>query len=358
MGRKGKASFKQKVYQAFKILFVAAGKSKEIDGYFRVEKFSRTLKPLHFSQVGVSVEEKQAFFKKELRSIEFETHAYCNRTCSFCPNSFLDRRNKSQLMPEEMFKKILSELKAFDFAGQVKLQRYNEPLANDIIFDRVAQTREALPHADLSFHTNGDYVTIAKLEKLEKAGLNEVFVSLYPDYDKDKDRIKEAGHDLCHAFLKRVGITHAVEAQTGDHPLGRYVFDIGRLKITAFAFNLMESGNDRGGTLKDLSIKVRRSPCESPFSRLYVDWTGDVFPCCNLRTDVPEHKDYVMGNVKQESLMDIFFSKTGNFMRRELAIVSDKSGVCSSCKFDVMCSNKHAESLLNKTMERMGAIAA
>ena len=358
MGRKIKASWKQKFYQAFKVFFVAAGRSKEIDGYFRVEKFSRSLKPLHFSQQGASLEQRRDFFKKELRSIEFETHAYCNRTCSFCPNSFLDRRNKSQLMSEGLFNKILRELAAIDFAGQVKLQRYNEPLANDIIFDRVAQTRRALPNADLSFHSNGDYVTLEKLRRLEKAGLNEVFVSLYPDYEKDKHRIAEAGHELCQDFLKRVGITDAVEARTGDHPLGRYVFEVGRMRITAFAFNLGESGNDRGGTLKDLSIKVRRSPCESPFSRLYVDWTGDVFPCCNLRTDVPAHKDYVMGNANDHALMDIFFSKTANFMRRELAVVSDKTGVCRSCKFDIMCSNQHAESLLNKTMNRLQVSAA
>jgi radical SAM protein with 4Fe4S-binding SPASM domain len=108
--------------------------------------------------------------------------------------------------------------------------------------------------------------------------------------------------------------------------------------------------------LKDLAIEARRSPCESPFVRLYVDWTGDVFPCCNLRADYPGHKDYIMGNVNNSPLMDIYFSKTGNFMRKHLADVSDKTGACRTCRFDLMCSNKNAENLLHKTIARMGVV--
>ena len=133
-----KPSFQQKLYQAFKIFFVWAGTSREIDGYFRVQKFSKMLHPLHFTQKGAPGEDMRRFFKKQLLLVEFETHAHCNRTCSFCPNSFLDRRDKSKLMPEPLFRNILNNLAAMDFSGEIKLQRYNEPLANDIIFTRVA----------------------------------------------------------------------------------------------------------------------------------------------------------------------------------------------------------------------------
>ncbi len=351
--KKIRPSFAQKFYQAFKLFFVWAGKADEIDGYFRIEKFSKLLRPMHFSQKGASVEEKRKFFKEELMSVEFETHAYCNRTCYFCPNSFLDRRNKTQLMSEKVFFNILNELAAIDFSGQIKMQRYNEPLSNEIIFERVAQTRKALPKANISFHSNGDYVTYEKLERLEKAGLDEIFVSLYPDYEKHKDTIKQEGYRICNEFLKKVKVEAQAQEVPG-HELGRYFFKVGALAVTVFAFNLQDCGNDRGGTLKDLSINVRRSPCMSPFSRLYVDWTGEVFPCCNLRTDYPGHKEYMLGNVNNTPLMDIFYSKTSNFMRRHLAGVSDKTGVCRTCKFDLMCSNKAAENVLDKRLKAMG----
>jgi radical SAM protein with 4Fe4S-binding SPASM domain len=132
--------------------------------------------------------------------------------------------------------------------------------------------------------------------------------------------------------------------------LGRYYFYVGRLKITLFAFNMYEDGSDRGGSIKDLSIQARRSPCESLFVRLYVDWTGDVMPCCNLRADIPEHKKYILGNVKNMSLVDIYFSQIANMMRTELAVVSEKTGVCRTCRFALMCSNKDAKDLLDSKM--------
>ncbi len=202
MKKKLKPSIRQKFYQVFKFFYRMLGKAGEMDKYFQVEKFSQKLRLLHFRQDGISQEDKKAFFKNQLVGIEFETHAYCNRTCSFCPNSFLDRRDKTRLMDEDVFRNILRDLSSIGFSGEVKMQRYNEPLANDIIFTRVTQAREALPKAHLSFHSNGDYVTLEKLKKLEQAGLDEVFVSLYPDYEKDKNRLMEAGHDLCQSFCK------------------------------------------------------------------------------------------------------------------------------------------------------------
>jgi len=147
-------------------------------------------------------------------------------------------------------------------------------------------------------------------------------------------------------FLQRVGVEAQKIPTRTD--LGRFYFHVGRLKITIFAFNLYDGGTDRGGALKDLSLQVRRSPCESPFARLYVDWTGDVLPCCNVRADYNEHKGYILGNVKNMSLMDIYFSKTANFMRKELAVVSEKTGVCRTCSFAVMGSNKASKELLDK----------
>src|SRR5581483_9454318 len=34
---------------------------------------------------------KRVLFKRNVELVEVEPHAYCNRTCSFCPNSIIDR---------------------------------------------------------------------------------------------------------------------------------------------------------------------------------------------------------------------------------------------------------------------------
>lgn len=344
-----KPSFQQRCYQAFKFFFRLAGKADDMDKYFRIEKFGKTLHLLHFQQNGYSAAEQADFLKDQLIGVELETHAYCNRSCSFCPNAFLPRRDKTQVMPEEMFLKVMDELNGMEFAGDLRMQRYNEPLADPIIYERIRQARQRLPHADLSFHSNGDFVTLEALKKLDTAGLNNVYVSLYPDYKKKN--LREQGNELCLAFLRKVGVS--AEPITCKACLGRYRFHVGRLSVWVSGFDLIGSGTDRGGTLTELAGKIRRSPCLQPFSRLYIDWTGDVFPCCNLRTDFPGHRDYVLGNVKVSSLREVYFSAKANALRRHLAVVGEKAGVCRTCAFDVMCSNKSARKLLDKTLKEI-----
>ncbi len=345
-----RASPPQKLYQVFKLFFVWLDQAKAMGDFFRIERFSRMLHRMHFNQQGFSESDITAFFENQLLGIEIETHAYCNRTCSFCPNSFLDRRDKTEVMPEAMFNKVIDELAAFGFKGEVKMQRYNEPLANDIIFERVVYVRKKLPLATIGFHSNGDYVTMEKLERLEKAGLSEIFVSLYPDYEDP--HLREEADALCQKFISRVGLK--VEALPVKEGLARYNFSCGKLFGQIFAFDLEHNGSDRGGSLKNLSKSVRSSPCMSPFVRLYIDWTGDVFPCCNMRADFPEHKLEILGNVKNQNLKNIYFSKRSNQMRRFLADVSEKKGPCQHCQFDVMCSNKVAESILDARLEVLG----
>ena len=49
---------------------------------------------------------------KQIRLIEIELFSYCNRTCSFCPNSFIDRLSFNELLDIKIFKKIIKELKS------------------------------------------------------------------------------------------------------------------------------------------------------------------------------------------------------------------------------------------------------
>ncbi len=351
-----RASRKQRLYQLFKLFYKLAGKSKEMDSIFRIEKFSRMLHPLHFSQKNVNENQKTKFFQSQLLGIEIETHAYCNRRCWFCPNAFLNRLDKTQLMPKEIYEKVIDELANIDFRGEVKMQRYNEPLALDLIYERIEYTRKKLPYADIGMHTNGDYLNSQTLKKLDEAGLDHLFVSLYLDYRGDREVIKQSAEQACLDFLSKLKIQeYSVSNQEG---LARYKFCLNNLKVLIFAFDLEKDGSDRGGSLQVMSRDIRYSPCMSPFVRLFIDWTGDVFPCCNLRHDFQGHSEYIMGNVKNQSLQEIYFSKQANYMRRHLADISEKEGVCHTCAFDVMCSSSKAKSILNPVVFRIDSLLA
>lgn len=340
-----------KIYQIFKLFFKITGQDRRIDSYFRLQDFASMLGRLHFSPNGFSAADKRAFFRNQLEEIELETHAYCNRRCEFCPNFSIDRTDKNQILPEQTFKELIGELSGMNFCGTLKFHRYNEPLALDLIFDRIGYAREKLPNAILGLHSNGDYVTSNILKKCEQKGLDFLYISRYIDFKiSDRDFQKQA-KEHCDDYLSKRNLKAKRLLREGD--LARYIIPMERMRVVVFIPDIVGHGDDRGGFLEALRRKdIRTSPCMSPFRRMYVDWTGDVLPCCNLRSDIGSHKDYIMRNIKNSSLQDIFFSNVANRIRRGLADYSEKTGPCRYCKFDLFYSNDKAEKLMEETARR------
>jgi len=341
-----KPSFNQKFYQLLKAFHSNEGKRKK-ESYFRLEKFSKLLHPLHFKQSNVDEGVLKKFFKSQLVELEIETHAYCNRTCNFCPNSVVDRLDKHQVMDVKVFERMIDELKTMDYSGTIKFHRYNEPMSNDLIFDRIAYARKQLPKASLGFNSNGDFLTLEKLARLEKVGATFLRVSLYINYKNDEKNHKAFAEEQLERFFKKLGKKPVALPNHGALASARIESS---LDAIVFVADIVHKGNDRGGSLKQFSHQVRHSPCVSPFGRLFIDWTGDVLPCCNLRGDIKEHHSSILGNVKASSLKDIYYSSVSNQMRTWLADVSPKGGVCSTCTYDLMCDNSKAKLLLDKTL--------
>jgi radical SAM protein with 4Fe4S-binding SPASM domain len=93
--------------------------------------------------------------------VEVETTTYCNRRCSYCPNSVFDRGTKEHevLMPEELFAKIVEDLGDNHFCNQFSPHNYGEPLADKRMPALLRLARTAMPLARIAVYTNGDYLT-------------------------------------------------------------------------------------------------------------------------------------------------------------------------------------------------------
>src|SRR5262249_58558771 len=86
-------------------------------------------------------EQAAALFARFVEQIEVETTSFCNRTCSFCPNSFIDRRSERLVMPEATWSAIVDGLAEVRFDGTFVWSRYSEPLSERRILYRIRQVR-------------------------------------------------------------------------------------------------------------------------------------------------------------------------------------------------------------------------
>ena len=57
------------------------------------------------------LETKKRIFKENVCLVEIGIFSYCNRKCWFCPNSIIDRHSNNIELREDIFLKILNELK-------------------------------------------------------------------------------------------------------------------------------------------------------------------------------------------------------------------------------------------------------
>ena len=131
--------------------------------------------------------------KKEIplfTDIEIETINRCNGTCSFCPvNRNVDTREFKK-MPEELFNKIIQELKEINYSGSVALYSNNEPLLDKRIYEFARITREELPNSYIYMFTNGTLIDMDKFLELMKY-LDLLVIDNYTDEFKFHPQVEE-----------------------------------------------------------------------------------------------------------------------------------------------------------------------
>jgi Radical SAM superfamily len=269
-------------------------------------------------------------FARFVEQIEVETTSFCNRTCSFCPNSFIDRRSQRLVMPEATWSAIVAGLAEVRFDGTFVWSRYSEPLSERRILDRIREVRRAAPACRISLNTNGDYLDGGYLDELRDAGVDRVMVDLYMPDDAPATVEHARGH--LDRFTQRVGRTGMV---TGEEPeLVATIADA--MEIVIRVRNAATIGQvqvtDRGGLLTIGKGNVRVSPCFLPFKQLVIDWDGSIVPCCQIRSDAAAHADAVVGRIGDGvSLVEAYALLAG--WRGALAAYGPKSGPCATCTY-------------------------
>jgi hypothetical protein len=274
----------------------------------------------------ISVERARELFRRYVEVVEIENHSFCNRTCWFCPNSFLDRKSGVKLAPPELLEKVLRDLKSIDYDRTLVWSRYHEPLGHESIYENLAKARRELPRAILAMVSNGDYLNKERVQKLADAGLNRMMLDLYlPDGKEEDDAEFEKAFQK---FLERTGLT---PKQMGE----RYY----RLEGSSTEISLMspvyrkENISTRGGLLKIPKAQQyhRTAACLVPIRQVVIDYNGKGMLCCQVRSDAPEHQNAVIGDLMDPEYSLFHFYRDLAGARKGLLQPGAKKGVCESC---------------------------
>ena len=227
-----------------------------------------------------------------LRLVEIELFSYCNRKCSWCPNSYIDRKSKINYLDFGLLHSLLRELKQNNYSGKFSFSRYNEPFSNISVLNMaIKMIKKIFPHCICVSNTNGDYIT----EEVLKTMLIDELTIMDYDY-KGRDYV-----------LEKMRSWNLKCIQEFDH----YFLATHGSKKILYYYSWLETAkiSDRGGNLTKYSLEQRTLPCYEPLFFIGVNYDGTVSPCCNVRSDCDNQTDFILGNLKEKSLCDMLYSE-------------------------------------------------
>jgi radical SAM protein with 4Fe4S-binding SPASM domain len=268
--------------------------------------------------------------------IEIETSRYCNRQCEWCPNHVLQDRTVQEFMSWPDLEKIVRSLSRSQYRGWLAFHNYNEPLANPRIADELRFARQHLPDAKLTIFTNGDRLTSKLFLALVSAGLSEMRVTIYPKTMNQP----EASHKKLWSWLQRKPFLQTKDWQELLVRQGPALVHAGCPEIILIS-PYVDRYYDRGGTIPPLSIKNRTIPCLLTSNSLSVDYKGNIKMCCNVVAGNEYHRDYLLGNVRDHDVLDVWNSQAFDVMReRHKRADWSATPICRSCRQEIKLSRE------------------
>ena len=284
------------------------------------------LLPEDLFRTDISIERAEQLFRIYVDSVEIETHSYCNRTCWFCPNSFIDRRSKNIRLSLDVLKKIAVNLSSVEYDGRIVFSGYNEPLYDGTIFEWSKRLKGSCPKSIIIAYTNGDYLNNTVLGDCTTNGVDRLHVDLYPAEGKEGDQSEHAR--ISKLFQQRTRLE-----LTPSGP-GYFFSRVNQLQvITRIKTYDKSEMSTRGGLLDIPKTKnyVRTATCVYPINSLTVHYSGEGMLCCHVRPDHATHRSAVIVDLNRSDENLFTYYRQLAAARNALVQTGVKSGVCRSC---------------------------
>lgn len=199
-------------------------------------------------------------------------------------------------MDTKLFYKIIDELAALRWLGQIQPSYYNEPLLDERLPELLAYAKSKLPLCLFRVITNGDLLTVDMYKKLVKDGVNEFVVSQH-----QKEETKTI------STLKEYRENHGADGVN-------------------VIYKTLGSITSRGGLVEVKGNWSLQEKCTYPLWNVIVDYSGELVFCC---------EDYLstvkLGNVNSGTLMQIWNSAYYRKLRKEIDQGIFNVEICNKC---------------------------
>ena len=260
-------------------------------------------------------------------TVEINTTELCNRTCVFCPRhdpAVFPNRNLH--LTVKGARTIAEELGENQYSGKISFSGFGENLLNPDFPEIVKEFRFNLPMATIECNTNGDKLTEEYVERLYRAGLDLLYINLYDGIEqmtKFEEMLKNVREDM-----------YKFRMHWGDFEKHGLIL------------------NNRSGVIDWVGIEetditsLQGKPCHYPFYKMFVDWNGDVLFCSN-----DWGREHVVGNLLQQSLHDVWFSKPMTKIRKRLMKGDRSHSPCNKCSVDGSLFGKPSFDLVSEYYE-------
>lgn len=258
-------------------------------------------------------------------TIGIETSSLCNRTCVFCPNA--THKRDDEFMPVELFDKILNDLADAEWAKNLHLYRYNEPMRDKRMLDLIGRAVGTLPRVCVMLNTNGDYFRSKDdIKAFFKAGGRHLQINIYSsDYESEKAQAAAARRfDVIQNWVNELGVVQGRSLYNYSREWRCNVVWKGELEGFKGTMKL----TNRGGILGTLPEPLKKG-CTRPFRNMNIDWQGNVLLCCQ-----DYHGTVKFGNVKDRSVVDLWNSDALNVYRVKLLAKDRRIPICDQCDYN------------------------
>lgn len=250
-------------------------------------------------------------------NIIIETTNICNAKCVMCPHKFMER--KKEIMSDEIFDTAIHRIKEAQINPLVFiLNGFGEPLIDKNITNRIKNIKQEFKGSKIKIYSNFNIANDELIKNIIESGLDELNISFnglnkhsYENtmgitYDKTLESLtkliemkKEKNSNM------KIRLSMALVSHNENH-VNEFI-KYWKGKVDSVSVNRVHT---YGGEVEDASNKYKINfkkityPCKYLWNTIVIGVDGSLFLCC-----LDYEGKYTFGNIKNEAILDIFYSK-------------------------------------------------